>query len=294
MSGIQSMTGYGRSSRRTPLGTVTVELRSTNHRFLELEPRLPNGLASLQGRLTELLRTAIRRGRVEATVTLQAPRGSQRRVAFDEPLLSRYHEALLGLKNRFGLKGAVTLDHLLALPQALAVFDEGLPIEQAWTAIREPAQAALKDLVHARRREGAKLADDLRRQVAAIERCRQRVKRRLPQALKRQRQQLRRRLPELLRPHVKLSSSQLEQAAAFARETDIHEELVRLDSHLTYIRHALATEPLVGKRLDFIAQELVREANTIGSKVDDPHAAHEVVEMKSCVEKIREQVQNLE
>ena len=292
--GIQSMTGYGRAMRQGALGTITVELRSTNHRYLEIDQRLPNGLTALQGRLAELFRDTLCRGRIEAVVGIQSPRWHKQQVVFDEQLLQRYLDVLTALKGRFGLKGSITLDHLLALPQALTVTEERLPADQLWEAIRHTARAAIRELVRSRAREGAKLTADLRRQLATIHTNLQAIKRRLPKALEQQRQRVRERLLELLGPGSAMSSSQLEQAAALVKDVDIHEEVVRLESHLAYMRQTLGSQQLVGKRLDFIAQELMREANTLGAKVNDPGASQHVVEIKGCIEKIREQVQNLE
>ena len=293
VQGIHSMTGYGRAMRQTAVGTITVELRSTNHRYLEIDQRLPGGLTALQGRLTELIRRSIQRGRIEALVVVSG-QWDQRRVTFDEPLLQRYHSALVELKGRFGLKGHVTLDHLLALPQAVTISEERVPADRLWDPIKGTVRAAVQDLVRARQREGAKLVADLRRQLQAIERHLRAVKQRLPKALEQQRQQLRERLQALLGPGTAGSVTQLEQAAALVKDTDIHEELVRLESHLAHVRQALTGKRPVGKQLDFIAQELMRETNTMGAKVNDPQAAQHVVEIKGCIEKIREQVQNLE
>jgi uncharacterized protein (TIGR00255 family) len=289
-----SMTGYGRAAKRAPLVDVTVELRSTNHRYLEIDARLPNGLTALQGRLTELVRRQIRRGRIEAQVAVQSSRRDQRRVSFDAQLLARYHAALVELTQRFGLEGGVTLDHLLALPQALTVSEERTPAEELWEPIRQAAEAAVRELVRSRQREGSKLVRDIRTQLQTIEARLRAVKRRLPRAFEQQRRRLRERLQELLGSASNVSPGQLEQAAALAKDADINEELVRLESHLAHVLQSLAGRALIGKRLDFIAQELMREANTMGAKVNDAEAAQHVVEIKGCIEKIREQVQNLE
>ena len=292
--GIQSMTGYGRATKRTDLGTVTMELRSTNHRYLEVEQRLPNGLTALQGRLAELIRAHVHRGRVEALVVMQSRSWDQRRVMFDEPLLQRYHDALLEMKARFGLKGAVTLEHLLALPQAVTVTEERLPTERLWGPIRLAAEAAVRELVRVRLREGGVLVQDVRRQIQLIDRHVRLIQRRLPVAFAHQRRQLRERLQHLLGKTATVSAAQLGEAAALVRDTDIHEELVRIGSHLTHMRETLARGELVGKQLDFIGQELMRETNTMGAKVNDSQAARHVVDIKGCIERIREQVQNLE
>lgn len=291
---VQSMTGFGRATRETAIGTVTVELRSTNHRYLEVDQRLPNGLAALQGRVTELVRGSLRRGRVELSAAVQLERLDQRRVSIDERLLQRYHDALQQIKGKFGLKGPVTLDQLLSMPQVLSVSDERIPAERLEGPILTTMQAALRELVRARQREGGKLVADIRRQLAAIEQHVRAVKRRLPKALEEQRRRLRQRLQELLGQNPSPSTSQWEQAAAMVRDADVHEEVVRLESHVGYMRQSLRGGQLVGKRMDFIAQELMREANTMGAKVNDPQAAQHVVDIKGCIEKIREQVQNLE
>ena len=288
------MTGYGRATKRTSVGSVTVELRSTNHRYLEIDQRLPGGFTSLQGRLTELIRDHIRRGRVEMVVAIQTNGATQRRVLFDEPLLERYHRALMELKGRFGLKGSVTLDHLLSLPQAVTISEERLPSEQLWEMIRQTAQAATQELVRARSREGAKLVADLRAQIASIERHIRLVKTQLPKAQEQERQRLRARLHELLGSKSSVANAQLEEAVALVRDADVHEELVRLESHLSHMRQSLTSGQPVGKQLDFMAQELMREANTMGAKVNDAQAARHVFEIKGSIEKIREQVQNLE
>ena len=291
---IQSITGYGRASRRTSGGMITVELRSTNHRYLEIDQRLSNGLSGLQSRVAQQIRGVVRRGRVEVAVVAQLDRSNDRRIVFDEALLRRYHDVLVDLKARFGLAGRVTLEHLLALPQAISVAETPSAPESVWDSVEQTLKAALQELVQARRQEGGKLVKDLRGQLQAIERHLRAVKRRLPEALRQQRHAMRQRLRELLGPQAAGSSSQIEQAAALVRDADIHEELVRLESHLGYMRQTLVGEPLVGKRLDFIAQELMREANTMGAKLNDPQAAQSVVAIKECIEKIREQVQNLE
>ena len=288
------MTGYGRATQRVAGGSITVELRSTNHRYLEIDQRLPNGLMGLQERVAERIRERIRRGRVEVAVGVQLDRWNQRKIAFDERLLQRYYAALTELKGRFGLQGPVTLDHLLALPQAITIVEERLPVEQLWEALRAATGAATQELERSRRREGAKLVGDLRRQTRRIEQHLRAITQRLPKALAQQRQRVREQLKGLLGPGAAASAAQLKQVAALLEEVDVHEEFVRLESHLGYIRSSLGGQQLIGKRLDFIAQELMREANTMGAKVNDPIAAQHVVEIKGCIEKIREQVQNLE
>lgn len=290
----QSMTGYGRAMKRTAAGHVTVELRSTNHRYLEIEQRWPNGFTALQGRLAEVLRGHMRRGRIEVLVFIQSSQRDQRQVTFDEALLSRYYEALLELKGRLGLKGSVTLEQLLALPQAVTVTETRPPAEQLWGLIRQTAEEAVRDLTRMRQREGRKLVADLHRQIQDIARHLRAVKARLPEALAQQRRHIRARLLELMSATAGGSASQLSEAVALVQAADVHEELVRLESHVSHLRQTLAGGGLIGKRLDFIAQELTREANTLGAKVNDAQASRHVVDIKAAIERIREQTQNLE
>lgn len=292
-AGIQSMTGFGRSSHRGRDGSVSVEVRSTNHRYLEIEPRGPAAAAAFQGRLTQLIRAHVRRGRVELSVGVQSDPRDRRRIQIDEPLLGRYHAALQSLQRRFRLSGAVTLEQLLSLPHAVRVTEEQPETDQLWPALELAARQALQALVRSRRQEGAKLAADVRRQLMEMARHLRAIRARRPKAVAEQRKALRRRLLELLGSDGG-SASRLEEAVALVREPDIHEELVRLDSHMAHVRQALAAGRLVGKQLDFIAQELMRETNTMGAKVNDSLAARHVIDMKGCIEKIREQVQNLE
>jgi uncharacterized protein (TIGR00255 family) len=300
-AGLHSMTGYGRAVARAGGVNVTVELRSTNHRYLEIESRLPGSLSSLEGLVSAAIRARITRGRVEAFVSVQSVR--RKTVAFDRPLLHGYYGALGRLRREFGLKDPVTLDHLLAVPQAVTIAECQPTIEHVQRPIRAAVVAATAALVQMRRREGERLAEDLRQQLQRIDRDLQAVTRRLPRAAKAQRQRLRARLKELLGQDGSVSSTQLEQAASLVKEADVHEEAVRLQSHLSHVRRVLLPARArgqqdagnsVGKRLDFIAQELLREANTMGAKVNDAEAIRRVITMKGCIEKIREQVQNIE
>lgn len=248
----------------------------------------------MQGRLVEVLRGSVHRGRIEALVTVQSDQRDQRQVTLDEALLARYYEALQKVRGRFRLAGTVTLDHLLALPQIVSVTEGRPQTEARWGLVRQTLEAAVGELVQSRRREGAKLVEDVRGRVKDIERNLRAVKARLPEALKQQRQETRARLQELLGTKGGSSVGQLEEAVALIKESDVHEELVRLESHLAHLQQTLTTGGLMGKRLDFIAQELMREANTLGAKVNDALAARHVVDIKGAIERIREQVQNLE
>lgn len=290
---LQSMTGYSRVVRHASFGAVTVELRSTNHRYLEIGQRLPDGLAVSDGDASQPIRRQICRGRVDLNVMVQPARRAQRRVVVDEALVRQYCQRLRGLKRRFGLAGQVELSHLLALPQAMKVVDEAPPAQASWPVIRRAIEAGVRQLVTMRTQEGRRLVADLRQLARRIEQSAQAIRKRVPQAMAQQRQRLRERMKEALSTSA-ISAAQLQEAVAFVRDVDVHEELVRLSSHLVHLTQALASTEPIGKKLDFIAQELMREANTIGSKANDAEMARHVIEIKQAIEKIREQAQNLE
>lgn len=291
---IQSMTGYSRAAKRVANGSVTVELRSTNHRFLEISPRLSDGLADVEGQITQLLRDRLRRGRIEVTVTAHVAQPVVRRVLVDHTLVQAYHERLLELKGRFGFKGSLSLEQILALPRVVEVVEEQAPRQPIWPDARPALERALRELLSMRRAEGRRLAQDIHLQLRRIRTQLRAIKMRLPHNVAQQRQRLRERVKLVVGESAAASPAHLKEAVAVVRDTDIHEELVRLDSHLMHTEQALKADEPVGKKLDFIGQELMREANTMGAKANDPAIVRCVVEIKGAIEKIREQAQNLE
>lgn len=295
MAAVQSMTGFSRATRHIPQGTVTVEMRSINHRYLDVGARLPDGFSEFEGEIAPLLRTQLKRGRIDISVSVQLTGGNARRVMLDETLAKAYHAQLVSLKRRFGLKGQVLLEHLLALPQLLTVAENPSQRHAIWAQVKRTLQDALRHLLVRRRAEGQRLVADLRAHLQLIKTRLKTVRARLPQAATHQRQQLRARLKGLFDgATASVSTSQLQEALAMVRETDIHEELVRLDSHLAHANQVLGGAPAAGKTLDFIAQELMRETNTLGAKANDAIIARCVIDIKGAIERIREQAQNLE
>ena len=188
---IQSMTGFSRTTKHLPFGTVTVELRSTNHRYLEVGQRLPDGLGSLEGLVTELVKTQIQRGRIDVLVSLQAPKATTKRVVFDEALAQGYLEQLHELKARFGLKGGVTLEHLLTLPHLISVIEDQRQRQAMEPVLREVIRGSVRELVAMRQREGKRLLADIRRHVQIIQRRVATIRTRLPRSIAEQQRRLR-------------------------------------------------------------------------------------------------------
>ncbi|MFN3285844.1 MAG: YicC/YloC family endoribonuclease [bacterium] len=292
------MTGYGAAEPSADGGRWWVEVRSTNHRFLEVVVRLPRELGALEDRVRAAVAERVRRGRVE--VLVREDSGLRPREAVvDTALARRYADALERLRRELGLAEPVTLGALLALPEVVRLEEARPDPEATWEALQPVLRRALDRLVDMRAAEGGRLAADLRERLGRLERWVERVAQRaeeLPQAYA---QRLRQRVAELLRSlDVGQTPDEARLAlevAAFAERCDVREELVRLRSHLQEARALLeGSDGSVGRKLEFLLQEMQREVNTVGSKAADLEVTRAVVEMKSELEAIREQVQNVE
>ncbi len=289
---LQSMTGYSRLVKQTPRGGIAVELRSTNHRYLEVDVRLPEGLTSYEADVTQLVRAQLRRGRVDVTVAIQSPK-TGKQIVLDEALAEAYYRALSGLKKRFALKGEITLD-VLAHPLLLNAKDGRANQPDLWPVVRQTVQAAIRELAVTRQAEGQRLIRDIRANMQTIAKRAKSIRSALPKSMAQQKHRLGERLRTLMGNGGSLTTGQLHEALALVKDVDVNEELVRLDSHLTHMEQTLKTQQPMGKKLDFISQELMREANTLGAKANDSTIVRFCIEIKGAIEKIREQAQNLE
>jgi uncharacterized protein (TIGR00255 family) len=293
------MTGYAQASADLQGVRMTVEVRTLNHRYAELRLRLPAGLAAAEGDVRRRLLERIRRGRVELSVRVDAPEGSGERPVLNRPLLETVLSATKALQAEFGIAGAPEMSTILAVPGMFGSAAQGLAWGAAERAIFDGAlDAALEALEDERRREGRHLVEELLHRVTSMQGCvgdLRRLAGDVPALLQR-------RLAERLRAlaaEVPLEPTRLAQEAAFlADRGDVTEELVRLEGHLEQARHLLerpADEPEpVGRRLDFLLQEIHRETNTVGSKSATLELSRTTLALKAELEKAREQVQNLE
>jgi len=291
---IQSMTGFGAADGPLGGGRVTVELRTVNHRFFNPSLKLPSRLQRWEAEVRESLRRRIARGHV--TVTVRLEEGATEGIAFDEARVAAYASQLRALRERAGLEGPVDLATILRLPDVLqtgadAATDEGT-VEELVAVVEQAADA----LAAMRRAEGARLADELRERLRAMEGAMARVADRAPQRLVEQRDRLRASVRELTEGLAVDETRLAQEIAILADRLDVQEEIARFASHLAAFRAALDTPPAdgVGKRLGFLVQELLREANTTGSKANDAAIVQEVLLVKEELERIREQVENVE
>lgn len=289
-----SMTGFGRGEAGAAGRAYTVEVHSVNHRFLEVRCRLPRRLQGLEPKVQQALQGRFARGHFEVSVQEKDLGGGARRLSLDTALAREYAALLRGLQEELGLPGEVSLGLVASQRELIAIEEAEAPVEEAWTALRPALETALQELAAMRRQEGEALVGALNRELAAIEAIQERILQRAPEAVAAQRDRLRARIAELLEGR-ELDPGRLEQEVAIlADRADITEECDRLRSHLAQFRATLAQGGPQGRRLDFLLQEMGREANTTGSKSADAALAHEVVELKAALERLREQVQNLE
>ena len=294
------MTGYGSGEADAGAVRVVVEAKSVNHRYLDVRVSLPRHLAALEGSVVAAVKGRLGRGRVEITARLerQGDAGDARAQVADLDAARGLLAALHDVQNSLGLPGDVTVSDMAALGDRFLVRAEGPGAEEIAPSLTVAIAAALDALVASRGAEGESLRADLLLQADALLQGVVAVEQRAPEIVEEGRSRLRDRVATLLEgTSAKLAPERLEQEIALlAERTDVNEELQRLRHHLDDLRQRLdapGDEP-TGRRIDFMAQELGREVNTIGSKISDPAVSGRVVEMKAAVERIREQVQNLE
>ena len=291
---VKSMTGYGRAREMRNGRDITVEVRSVNNRYLDCTVKMPRAYIFAEDRMKARVQQAISRGKVDVFVTIDASAADAAVVAVNEPLARGYYDALTRLKTMFDLPGDITPEVLAKFPDVLAVTKAEEDVE----AIAADICAVLDDALAAynamRAVEGEKLAADVAGRITTIEAVVGKVEERSPQTVAAYRQRLEAKMQEVLQSTTIDESRILTEAAIFADKIAVDEETVRLHSHIAQLQAMLVSGEPVGRKLDFLIQEVNRECNTIGSKCNDLTIAQDVVNMKAEVEKIREQVQNME
>jgi uncharacterized protein (TIGR00255 family) len=290
---LRSMTGFGAGQASASGLSVRAEIRSVNHRHLQAKLRLPGEAAHLEPELEGLVKRSLGRGAVTVVVHLTRDGGSAAG-RIDEEVAEAYAKRLASLASRLGLDGTVELGDLLPLPGVVASRDDRAD-EKLDRLVTKAVRAALADLVTMREREGEALVQDLQKHADAIDKLMRRIGKRMPTVVRNHQANLRRRVEDLLGDRAEVSSADLaRELAILADRLDVSEELSRLEAHLGQLAALLAKGGTIGRKLDFLAQEFFREANTVGSKCSDAKVTHTVVDLKTSIERLREQVQNVE
>lgn len=291
---VKSMTGFGRGEAKNDYYSVQVELKSVNHRYLDLFIRLPKQYNLLEEPLRSAIQGRIARGRVEVMVNIEEFGEQGRIVGINDVLLQGYLSALQTIQETLGTTEEITLSHILSLPELVEIKEPEVNIDSLQDVFLEAINLALDNLEQMRKLEGQRLTDDLLKKILTIEELLDQVHHIAPQVVVDYRNRLQERLGDLLDGTTITDERFMGEVAIFADRCSIDEELVRLASHIQQLTSSLQSSQPIGRKLDFLIQEMNREVNTIGSKANNLQIAALVVEMKSELEKIREQVQNIE
>lgn len=291
---IRSMTGYGRGESVSDRRTVTVEIRSVNNRYLDCSVKMPRTYIFAEDAIKSKIQSSISRGKVDVYVTIDNASSDAATVSLNRPVAEGYYTALTELRDAFGLRDDISVSLLSHFPDILILENAPEDLEAVAADILSALEIGLKDFTAMREREGTNLSEDILSRAETIKQLTGLVEEQTPRTVMEYRNRLEARMKELLESTQIEESRILTEAAFFADKVAVDEETVRLRSHLSQLCLLLKQEGPVGRKLDFLIQEFNREANTIGSKCNDIETSRHVIEIKSEIEKIREQVQNIE
>jgi len=291
---VRSMTGYGIGQRVVSLGKVTAEARSNNHRYLDISLKLPKKLSPFETRIKEMVKAHFSRGRFDISIEMDSGGRDQYKLEPNIEAAQMYVHALETLKSKLNLRGEVTLDMVLRAKDVITVKEVEGDIDPLWEEISGVVLSCLEALEAMRESEGRNLALDLEGRLKRIARHMEEVKRRSPSILEGYRKRLLERLSEMTEG-LEIDRWRLHQEVAYlAERSDITEEVVRVESHLRQFGQMLELDEPLGRKMDFLLQEIHREVNTISAKANDVVISQKVVEIKAELERIREQIQNIE
>ena len=291
---MNSMTGYGRSRQVLDGREITVEIRSVNHRYLEYSARIPRMYGYLEEKLKTFLQSSMSRGKVEVTVTIQNLTGGDTVVQINQALAKGYLDAMRSQAESLGLKDDLTLSTLTRFNDVFTLQKLEEDQQVIWNSVQQVARQALDQFLEMRRREGERLKLDLLQKLGLLNGHVAAVEEQSPKTVAAYRERLLQKMEELLADRCIDQQRILLEAGLYAEKIAVDEETVRLKSHLEQFAQMMEQSGPVGRKLDFLVQEINRETNTIGSKAQDLAVTRRVVEMKSEIEKIREQIQNIE
>lgn len=291
---LRSMTGYGRSQKIINGRDISVEIRSVNHRYYEYSSRIPRTYSYIDEKLKALLKSSVSRGKVEVSVTINNIEGKDSQIAVNKGIAEGYVTALRSISDELNLDDDLTLSKLIRIPDIFNIQKTPDDEEQIWADVSEVTAEALERFVAMRETEGERLKNDILEKADFIIERVGMVEEQSPLTVEAYRNKLYKKLSEILADKNIDEQRIITEAAIFSEKIAVDEETVRLRSHVAQLRDILESDESVGRKLDFIVQEINREVNTIGSKAQDLNITRIVVDMKSEIEKIREQIQNVE
>ncbi len=288
------MTGFGRCLESVDGKTIIVEIKSVNHRYYEFSSRVPRSCGYLDEKLKSFIQGKVSRGKVEVGVSVQSDGASDEKIEVNSEIAKGYITALRSANEELGLEDDLTLSRIMRLPDIFDVKKIEEDEETVWNEVKTVAEKALERFIAMREAEGAKMRDDILSRLDYITELVEKIEKKSPETTEKYRKKLFDKISEVLKDTNVDEQRILTEAAIFSEKTAVDEETVRLRSHINQCREMLSMNEAVGRKLDFLIQEFNREANTIGSKCQDIEITKVVVDLKSEIEKIREQVQNIE
>lgn len=291
---MRSMTGYGRGQAVHNGSKFSVELNSVNRKQSDVLISLPRELAELEPRVRDTINSEVSRGRLTVVIAVHASSPGQQRLALDADLARTYQQAMQALQRDLAAPGEITIETILRAPGVLRMSDEQTTVDDAWPHVETALRDALRELVGMREREGKHLAKDLIKRLKLVREAVRQIRGLQPDVVKRHRQSLHERIQ---RAGIEISLDDerlIKEVIFFAEKSDITEELTRLESHFAQFAHHLRRNEPVGRTLEFMSQEIAREFNTLSAKANDVGISQLVVTCKAEMEKIREQIQNIE
>ena len=290
----KSMTGFGRGEAEAKGRRWTVEIRCVNHRYLDLKIKLPRGYAGLEEKVRKCLTAVLVRGRVDVTLSVSGDFSDLQEIEANHNLALTYRDAIAKLADQLDLDNDVSLLRLVAYPDVLVLTQRAEDLAEVWPPMELALQEALTTCNRMRSEEGDAMAVDLQERLSQFAGVVAKIEARIPELLLEREAKLKERLEKLL-GNVQLDPQRLAQEVAILSDkTDVTEEIVRLDSHINQFRAFLESEEATGRKIDFLLQEFLREVNTMASKINDADIAHLTVDLKAELEKMREQIQNIE
>lgn len=291
---IRSMTGFGRCEIQSGEKKFTVEMKGVNHRYLDVNIRMPKKLYFFETAIRSYLKKYIQRGKVDIFVTYEDLSEGQMSLKYNEALASEYLDYFRQMEEKFGLENDVRISALSRYPEVFTMEEQDVDEEEMWNGLREALDGACVQFVSARETEGEKLREDLIGKLDDMKAVVEKIEERSPQILSEYREKLEEKVKELLADTQIDESRIAAEVVLFADKICTDEEIVRLKSHIDHMKSTLQAGEGIGRKLDFIAQEMNREANTILSKSNDLEVSNHAIELKTGIEKVREQIQNIE
>lgn len=292
---LHSMTGFGRGEFSDSQKQLTVEMKTVNNRYVDIIVKMPRRYSLFEDRIKKMVKEKIKRGRVEIYINIESVGGLDNNVCYNSTLAKNYYNAINALKSELNIEDHIGISQIIRYPDVLKVEPQNEDEDEVWIALKESIDNALVMLLDMRMIEGKKLKEDIESRCNNLDNLIQEIEKRAPLVVNEYKVKLNDRISEILDKTVQMDENRMAlEIAIFADKSNIDEELVRFKSHIEQFMQGLKSNVSVGRKFDFIIQEMNRETNTIGSKANDLIISKHVVEIKSEIEKIREQIQNVE